>query len=1025
MVINSPKHAMEPFQVALEAAPTGMLMMDGTGKIVLVNAQIEKLFGYARDELLGRRIEILVPERFRPRHPELRKTFFADPKTRVMGAGRELFGLRKDGSEMPIEIALNPLQTAEGDFVLSSIADITQRQRTQEALRASEQHYRFMSETMPQIIWTSQPDGNIDFYNQRWYDYTGLTIEQSRDWGSERVLHPDDLRSCIDRWTQSHTTGAEFTVECRFKRAGDGTYRWHLCRGSPFRNGNGRIIHWVGTCTDIDDQKRGQQGLREAYANLEQRVSERTEELKAAKTEADRANKAKSEFLANMSHEIRTPLNAVIGLGYLLEQTSLTVDQRQYVSEIQFAGRSLLSVVNNVLDLSKIEAGEVSLEEESFELPKLLLDISQMLAAQATAKGIELIIQPVPDLPRQVVGDVSRLRQVLINLLNNAIKFTDVGHVELKAYCTRQGSGCVRLRCEVIDTGIGIEPAAIKRMFAPFTQADASTTRRFGGTGLGLSIARHLLELMGGEIDVTSAVAVGSTFWFEIPLRIAHGADTTISDRGLRIAIVDSGIDAVGGLSGVVHALGWSTQTFPTGEKLLEYLNATQPNAWPHVLIVQLQLSDMDAHQLIKRLQKQCTHSDVPPIIVVTDSPQSYLTHKPLMRATDALLVLPLTSSAMFNAVSSAVSDRPDGREHMLQSTTDVLHAQWLIGVRVLVVDDSAVNREVAQGILRSQGAIVSTCSDGRAAVEYVRAHHRELDVVLMDVQMSIMDGNEATELIRGELNLRVLPIVALTAGALVSERQRALKAGMNDIVTKPFDPQVLIRKVRYLVEQTRNEPIPIAVLDRRRGLQPAVEPLIPSIDADVVQRMFGQDLTLFTSALSRMLRDYVDFAEPISAPLGDQVVRSQLTARVHELRGSAGLMGAMGVMHLAGTAETALEQGRSIDVVGPILGRLTSAYSDMRDEAQFWLARQAEREALSDVKTAPRPTIEAADVEELYALLDSRNLAALDKFSLLSPSLSEFLGAARFDRLRDAVDNLDFPLGAQLLRASGSLIPA
>jgi HPt (histidine-containing phosphotransfer) domain-containing protein len=266
---------------------------------------------------------------------------------------------------------------------------------------------------------------------------------------------------------------------------------------------------------------------------------------------------------------------------------------------------------------------------------------------------------------------------------------------------------------------------------------------------------------------------------------------------------------------------------------------------------------------------------------------------------------------------------------------------------------------------------------------------------------------------------------VALTAGALVSERQRALKAGMNDIVTKPFDPQVLIRKVRYLVEQTRNEPIPIAVLDRRRGLQPAVEPLIPSIDADVVQRMFGQDLTLFTSALSRMLRDYVDFAEPISAPLGDQVVRSQLTARVHELRGSAGLMGAMGVMHLAGTAETALEQGRSIDVVGPILGRLTSAYSDMRDEAQFWLARQAEREALSDVKTAPRPTIEAADVEELYALLDSRNLAALDKFSLLSPSLSEFLGAARFDRLRDAVDNLDFPLGAQLLRASGSLIPA
>jgi CheY-like chemotaxis protein/HPt (histidine-containing phosphotransfer) domain-containing protein len=246
------------------------------------------------------------------------------------------------------------------------------------------------------------------------------------------------------------------------------------------------------------------------------------------------------------------------------------------------------------------------------------------------------------------------------------------------------------------------------------------------------------------------------------------------------------------------------------------------------------------------------------------------------------------------------------------------LHAQWLIGVRVLVVDDSAVNREVAQGILQSQGAIVSTCSDGRAALVYVRTHHQELDVVLMDVQMPVLDGNEATRLIRCDVNLQELPIVALTAGALVSERLRALKSGMNDILTKPFDPQMLIRKVRYFAEQLRGVPIPIALFDRGGSDQDADKPVLSCIDASAVRRMFGDDLPLFKSSLSHLLRDYATFAMPTSASLDDQTSRNQLTARVHELRGGAGLVGAIRVMRLAGAVETALEQGRSSAGLAP-----------------------------------------------------------------------------------------------------------
>src|SRR3984893_17442060 len=305
------------------------------------------------------------------------------------------------------------------------------------------------------------------------------------------------------------------------------------------RDGKETVVSY--NATTFYDRDRRLQGVFAAVREImERKQYERS--LREATHRAEHANSAKSEFLANMSHEIRTPLNAVIGLGYLLEHTTLNEDQRQLLSKIQFGGRALLGVINNVLDLSKIEAGEMSLEDEPFDLPGLVRDLGQMLTPQAVAEGIELIVQRAPAMPRTVKGDASRLRQILTNLLGNSIKFTESGHVELKVFCTEQSSDRIRLRCTVQDTGIGITPAALERLFTPFTQADASTTRRFGGTGLGLSIARRFVELMGGEIGVTSTVAVGSTFWIEIPLRTAHRIDDTLSAdgaRGLRILIAD------------------------------------------------------------------------------------------------------------------------------------------------------------------------------------------------------------------------------------------------------------------------------------------------------------------------------------------------------------------------------------------------------------------------------------------------------------------------------------------------------
>jgi len=790
-------------------------------------------------------------------------------------------------------------------------------------------------------------------------------------------------------------TGAGYEVEIPLVTA-KGRAIWVRIAGEV-ETDNDVPVRIVGAIQDITDRCKLEQRLRDAIAI------------------ADKASRSKSEFLANMSHEIRTPLNAVIGLGYLLEQTSLSEDQRQFLTKIQFAGRALLGVINNVLDLSKIEADEMSLEDAPFDLPGLVSDVSQMLLPQALEKGIELILEAAPALPRMVMGDASRVRQILMNLLNNSIKFTERGHVNLSAFCADRGTGRVRLRCEVTDTGIGIEPSACERLFTPFTQADASTTRRFGGTGLGLSIARRFVELMGGEIGVTSAVGVGSTFWVEVPLRIAPDIDGALSIPGLRILVVDPNGDTPQGLGAMVRALGWHPQVVETGEQMLAVMRNAPAHARADAVILDLHQADMDAHRWISLLEKESNNVEPPSVIVVAESEDSYLRHKQLMRMPDVLLVRPVTSSALFNAINLAVSRQSNCNDRVFESTNfDELHAQWLSGVRVLVVDDSDINLEVAQRILERQGARVTTCSDGASALATLRTHHENIDVVLMDVQMPFVDGNEATRRIRGELRLTALPIVALTAGALVGERQRSLDAGMNDFISKPFDPQVLIRKVRRLVESARGEPIPMVFDDTKSASDNNDRPFLRSIDAAVVQQMFGEDLSLFKSLLARMLRDYAEFALPQAVSLNEDAACQYLQGRAHKLKGSAGMIGATMVMRLAGAVERALQESRSADVVEGILKKLAASLCTLRDEAQ----------ALFNDNSAPAAaahrsvtSVSSDELEAFGTLLETQNLAAVEKFSSLAPALEEMLEAGCFERLRDAVENLDFQLGADLLR--------
>jgi PAS domain S-box-containing protein len=1001
---------------------------DAKGVIQIFNVGAERMLGYVAEEVLNKvtPAEISDPREIIARalalSAELETPIAPGFDALVFKASRgiediyELTYIRKDGSRFPAVVSVTALRDPDGAIIgyLLIGTDNTARKQIEaeqtqlsQRLRDHQFYTRSLFESNIDALTTIDALGIITDVNKQMEALTGCTRDELIGAPFKTCFTDPDCAEAGIKLAMSKRKVTDYEMTTR-DRAGKET-----------------VVSY--NATTLYDRERRLQGVFAALRDITERKQyERS--LREATHRAEKASSAKSEFLANMSHEIRTPLNAVIGLGYLLEHTMLSEDQRQLLAKIQFGGRALLGVINNVLDLSKIEAGEMSLEDEPFDLPQLVRDLGQLLGPQAAAKGIELLVQSAPTLPQLVSGDAARLRQVLTNLLGNSIKFTETGHVELKAFSTELSADRLRLRCTVQDTGIGIEAAVLESLFMPFTQADASTTRRFGGTGLGLSIARRFIQLMGGEIGVTSNVGVGSTFWIEIPLRVVHDADAVVGKHGLSILIADSGGDPSDCLVAMTRALGWNPQVSESGEQLLAIIKTTPPSEWPDVLITRLHLHDMDAHQLLARLEKECVGGELPPAIVVGDSAGSYLDHGPLLRTMDILLTRPVTSSALFNAVNTTVSKRVDSLDRVLQCTNfDELHAQWLAGVRILVVDDSDINLEVAQRILEKQGASVTTCSDGLSALEHIRCHHQALDVVLMDVQMPILDGNETTRRIRGELQMTLLPIVALTAGALVVERQRALDAGMNDFISKPFDPQALIRKVRRLVEKARGEPIFMVILDAPLTPSAVDRPkLIPSIDAAIVQQMFGDDLSLFQSLLGRLLQEYTDLTLPIRLLPDDERMRARLMGRTHKLKGSAGMIGAIDIVRFAGAAEKALQQERPAEAVEELLRRLATALTTLAAEAGPYLKQDKDRIA-TDAKVENPTSASSAQLDDLCTLLERQDLAALNKFKLVSSSLSQILGALRFNRVRDAIDNLDFQQGAQLLREAqlmGPMIP-
>lgn len=962
-------------------------------RFIYVNSKFEEITGYGSTELIG-------SEALKYVHEDDRKSVQANARHLLKDENPEHtqsyeFRIRKkDGYVRWMLETVHSILFDGKITTLGNVIDITKRKHAIESQIASEARFRSLIDNAPIGVSITTTDGRILQVNKtlvRMYGYDSEEDMKSRAVSTVFYAKQEDRIRLLQFIHEGHI-GTTLEIETKRK---DGSLFW-VSVAAIFQETTPGEKQMIVFTEDIADRKEMEIGLQKARAA------------------AESATQAKTEFLAHMSHEIRTPMNAIVGLSHLALKSDLNQKQRDYLFKIQSAANSLMRIINDILDISKIEAGKLEIETQNFKLNHMLSNIANMFSLRAQEKGLEMRFVTAADVPQSLVGDPLRIGQILINLIGNSLKFTREGGITVSVGLDSRELDRVVLNFSVRDTGIGMNAEQRQKLFQPFMQADSSITRQYGGTGLGLFISKQLVEKMGGQVSVESAPGKGSTFSLTIVVGVSPedrdvNSPVRLPQRRLRVLVADDNDNAREILQQTLRDISCDVTAVSSGSAVLKALKQDADGF--DLVVLDWRMPDFDGFETARRIRNNLHLPRPPKIFMVTAYGREEAMYEAKRMGLDAFLVKPVTHSILFDAIAEAF-----GRSEILveQQSRGETEAQDLSGVRLLVVEDNEINQQVAKELLEGFGAIVDIAENGKAAVERIE-NGMHYHAVFMDLQMPEMDGYEATARIRNKLDKNTLPILAMTAHALQSEIQKCLHAKMNGVVTKPIDPAKLYEELAKWIKpkQAAAEAAPVSVPQNEICEEGPIESL-PGIDVkSALNRLMGNRCLLM-----KLLKDFVVNYSSIFADIrmalekGDTAFAQRA---IHSFKGVAGNLSATGTFSSAARLEILLRQQDAAGIAEE-LNKMEKAYQIVSNGVSAALAE--DKPSLQPKPGEPPIDIDivGGTISELYGLLQKHSMSARKQWAALKETLCHEELKEPIARFEECMNRLDFKCGMKIL---------
>ena len=1003
------KEKLSAFNNAIiQSAIEAIITFDKKAKILTFNPAAEKIFGFKKNEIIGQNLSRLI---FYPKNSHKNIEFL----TRHLKKYVEITGLNKNGRSVPLLASVSEIKLSENESFYSAIFnDLSEyKAKESEIIRLSDR-LRLATDIARLSIWDWDLRNDTFYFEKFLYDDLPLNRVTKNLFGTlKKHFLPEELKKLKHYLLRSFAKKEKFIeMEIQFiKNKND--IRFLKSRALVQYNSHGKPTIINGVTWDITDLKRA--------AKIQQEAKEAAQE----------ANKAKSRFLANMSHEIRTPLNAIIGLNLLLRNTPLNEKQRDYVNKIHLSSTNLLSIINDILDFSKIEAGKLQIEMTKFNLDLLLNNLAKIFYFNAREKGLELVFYQDPNIPPTLIGDPLRVSQILSNFLSNALKFTDKGQIFVKVNLVEQTAETVMLKFSVKDTGIGIHPDQLTNLFHSFTQADISTTRKYGGTGLGLSICKQLADMMGGQIGAESAPGKGSTFYFQLAFKYNKEKDRAfyqppIELRNLRILVVDDIADIRAMIKDQLKIFTDDiTAVASSSEAIKELQNALISGKKYYDLIISDWKLNGSANgiELSKKIKQDPKILIKPKTILMS----AYIDKDYLKKEHayfDAFLAKPFTLSVLYNTILEVF-----GKEAKQELDTLSLQSvfpkgfELIQGARFLVAEDNELNQQVIKELLENQGMFVTIASDGQEAVDIVAQEKQTFDLILMDIQMPVMNGFDAAMAIHSYEKFKDIPIIALTADLAGDIKKRCQESGIVDLISKPIDPdELFMTAVKWIKPRKRPVFRRHYTSKEKEAAIHSVLSSIPGLDYTKGLQRLNYNYRMYAELLIKFYKNYLFFPDNLKSALHQQNV--ELFHRmIHTLKGVAGNLGLQDLQLSAAKLESALNNQR-LNNIQDLLEGVDHALKKIMEHLRS--VELQLKEYLQEERTISLSRDEI--IKELHVslkLLQTSDAKAKDKIKTLINPLKSLGFSQQAETLWNAVDNYEFEEAVKITKTVLSLLKA